>query len=182
MSTKQKVVIREKRSAHKARTLAKSQSKSKLSASDRAFEAKQRAFDAIAKMRRDAAPLGSAARDAGTTPATVRKYLPAALKKSKQGKWVAAKSDRYTRTLLLPGPHGPVTVNARGSKEAQLASVYLSSLGRWERSRKSYELAPFHGKKIGGFELITASRTLRALIGAGLLQLDSLYATLQETR
>jgi hypothetical protein len=72
-------------------------------------------------------------------------------------------------------------VRARGYKEAQFASAYLASLTRWGRSEKPYELAPFHGKKIGDFELITAPRTLRALRDAGLLQLDSLYAALKDT-
>jgi hypothetical protein len=72
-------------------------------------------------------------------------------------------------------------VRARGSKEAQFASAYLASLSRWARTEKPYELASFHGKKVGGFELITASRTLKALADAGLLQTDSLYAALKDT-
>src|SRR5712691_2356227 len=78
--------------------------------SDRSFEAKTRAFDAIAKMRHDGFSLDAASREAGTTAATVRKYLPAALRQSKAGRWIATKSDRYIRLLSLPGPHGPVTV------------------------------------------------------------------------
>lgn len=148
--------------------------------SDRAFEAKQRAFHAVARMRRDGLSIGAASREEGTTPATIRKYLPAALRRSKSGRWVATKSDRYVRLVSLPGAHGPVTVPARGSKEAQLASAYLASLSRWARTEKAYELAPFHGKKIGQFELVTASRTLKALADAGLLQIDSLYAALKD--
>ena len=71
-------------------------------------------------------------------------------------------------------------VRARGSKEAQFASTYLSSLARWARTEKAYELAPFHGKKIGDFELLTAPRVLRPLRDSGLLQLDSLYAALKD--
>jgi hypothetical protein len=149
--------------------------------SDRSFEAKNRAFHALSRMRRDALSLRDAARDEGTTPATIKKRLPAALRKTRTGRWVATKSDRYVRVLSLPGPHGPVTVRARGSKEAEFASAYLASLTRWRRFEKPYELAPFHGKKIGDFELITAPRTLRALRDAGLLQLDTLYAALKET-
>lgn len=151
------------------------------STSDRAFEAKKRAFDAIAKMRHQGLSLGSASRESSTTPATVHKYLPAALRRSKTGRWLATKSDRYVRLLSLPGANGPVSVRARGSKEAQLASAYLASLTRWAQTEKDYELASFHGKKIGDFELITAARTLRPLRDAGLLQPDSLYAGLKET-
>src|SRR5216684_6462581 len=143
--------------------------------SDKSFESKNHAFHAISRMRHDRLSLAQAAREEGTTPATVRKYLPAALRQSKTGQWVATKSDRYVRPLSLPGPHGPVTARARGSEEARFASAYLSSLTRWARNEKARELAPFQGKRIGGFELITDVRILRALRDAGLLQLDSLY-------
>ncbi len=148
--------------------------------SDRAFEARNRALHALARMRKDGVTLRQATREEGTTPATVRKYLPAALRRSKNGRWTATKKDSYVRILNLPGAHGPVIVRARGSEEARFASAYLSSLARWARTEKAYELAPFHGKKIGDFELLTAARTLRPLRDAGLLQLDSLYAALKD--
>jgi hypothetical protein len=132
-------------------------------------------------MRRDGVSIQQASREEGTTPATVKKYIPASLRRSKSGRWIATKSDRYLRLLSLPGPHGPVIVRARGSKEAQFASAYLASLSRWARTEKPYELASFHGKRVGNFELITASRTLKALADAGLLQIDSLYAALKDT-
>ena len=149
--------------------------------SDRAFETKKRAFDAIARMRHDGLSLDAASREAGTTPAAVRKRLPAALRRSKTGSWAATKSDPYVRFITLPSPHGPVTVRARGSEEVRFASAYLSSLARWTRKEKAYELAPFHGKKVGEFALVTEPRVLRALRDAGLLQLDSLYAALKDT-
>ena len=40
---------------------------------------------------------------------------------------------------------------------------------------------PFMERRVGDFQLITASRTLRALEDAGLLQLDTLYAALKDT-
>jgi len=133
--------------------------------SDKQYEARTRALHALARMRRDSMSIQAASKEEGTTPATVKKYLPAALRRSKSGHWIATKSDRYVRLLSLPGAHGPVIVRARGSKEAQFASAYLASLSRWARTEKPYELASFHGKKVGGFELITASRTLKALAG-----------------
>src|SRR5580698_340670 len=137
------------------RTTKKGSSKpNHLRLSDRVFETKRRAFDAITKMRHDDLPLDAAARAANTTPATIRKYLPATLRKTKTGHWVATKSDRYVRVLSLPGPHGPVIVRARGSEEARFASAYLTSLTRWARTEKAYELGPFHGKKIGGYQLV----------------------------
>jgi hypothetical protein len=149
--------------------------------SDRSFEAKQRSFHAVARVRHDRLSPSQAAREEGTTLATIKKYLPATLRKTRTGRWVVTKSDNYVRVLSLPGPQGPVTVLAHGYKEAQFASVYLASVKRWRKTRKPYELASFHGKKVGGFQLVTASRTLHALDDAGLLQLDTLYAALKDT-
>src|SRR5271169_1077338 len=76
-----------------------SQKRKDSASSDQTFEAKKRAFDAVARMRRDGLSLAAASRDAGTTSATIRKYLPAALRRSKGGRWAATKSDRYVRLL-----------------------------------------------------------------------------------
>ena len=165
----------------KSRAKTRKNNKADRPLSDRAFEARQRGFHAVARMRHDGLSPSAAAREAGTTLPTIRRHLPAVLRKSKTGRWVVTKSDRYVRFLSLPGLHGPITVRARGSEGAKFASAYLSSLARWAKKGKAYELAPFHGKKIGAFELITAPRTLHALADAGLLQLDSLYAALRDT-
>src|SRR5206468_1654695 len=82
---------------------------------DRSFEARNRAFHALSRMRRDNVSLWEAAGVEQTTPDTVQKYLPAALRRSKSGQWHATKSDKYVRYLTLPGPHGPVRVRAHGS-------------------------------------------------------------------
>ena len=165
---------------HKSITINISRDRDKEQPFDRIFEAIVRSFHALARMH-DGLSLEAACHEEGTTPLTVKKHLPKALRRSKTGKWIAKKNDPYVRALKLPGPHGPVTVFARGYPEAKLASNYLASLTRWARHEKAYELAPFHGKSVGGYELLTASRTLRALRDAGLLQLDSLYASLKET-
>ncbi len=155
--------------------------KAKHPFSDREFETKNRAFEAIRTMRSDGVSLHHAAKDAGTTPATVHRYLPAALRRLKNGHWLATKSDRYVRHVNLPGLHGPVRVRVHGSEEARFASSYLASIARWEKTGDVAELAPFHGKKVGGFELVTSARSLRTLDDAGLLQLDTLYAALKDT-
>src|SRR5436189_1899010 len=62
--------------------------------SDRSFEARNRAFHALSRMRRENLSLWEAASTEETTAETVRKYLPAALRR-KFGKWVATKSDNY---------------------------------------------------------------------------------------
>jgi hypothetical protein len=116
--------------------------------SDRSFEAKKRAFDAVARMRHDGLSLDAASREAGTTPATVRHYLPAALRQSKTGRWVATKSDRYVRVLSLPGAHGPVTVRARGSTRGPIRVSLSFQLGPLGPNRKSLRARALSRKKL----------------------------------
>jgi hypothetical protein len=148
--------------------------------SDRSFETRNRAFHALARMH-GGMSLDAACREEGTTPATVKKYVPRAIRRSRKGKWIVRKKDPYLRALRLPGLHGPVTVLARGYSEAKLGSTYLAAVDRWADRESAFELVPFEGKSIGGHELLTSDRALRALRDAGLLQLDSLYASLKET-
>src|SRR5947209_15777403 len=103
---------------------------------DRSFDVKKRAFHALARMRHDDLSLSQAAREEGTTPETIKKYLAAGLRRSKDGTWTATENDRYIREVMLPGPNGPVIVRAHGYKEAQTASNYLASLARWARTEK----------------------------------------------
>ena len=148
--------------------------------SDREFEARNRTLKAGAIARGEGKSLSVAAREAETTPDTILKYTPASWQK-KGRKWVVTGDDRYIRYLQIPGEHGPVIIRVKGYKEAQVVSAYISSLKRWLRTGKVYELAPFHGKRVGleQVELITASRTLQRMADHGLLRLETLYASLR---
>jgi hypothetical protein len=110
----------------------------------------------------------------GVKPSTVRKYLPAALKKA-NGKFRATKSDRYAAMLYIPDAQGnSVAVKTRSSKEREQLSHYLRDLGRYLRGKRD-ALAPWHGKKVAGVELVTAGRTIEAIEPA--LSDFSLYRT-----
>jgi len=149
--------------------------------SDRKFEVRNRALRATAIARRDGKSLSVAAREAETTPANVLKYARAAWR-LKGRRWVVTENDNYIRHVQIPGEHGPIVIRVRGYKEAQFVSAYISSLQRWLRTGKVYELAPFHGKRVGleQVELITASRTLHRMADHGLLRLEALYASLRD--
>lgn len=110
----------------------------------------------------------------GVRPETVKKYLPSALKKS-NGKFRVTKNDRYTATLHVPDAQGnAVTVKTRSSKERKQLSQYLRDLGRYLRGKRD-ALAPWHGKRIAGVELVTAGRTIEVIEPA--LSDFSLYRT-----
>ena len=137
--------------------------------------ARDRALHALAAKRRDPnLSLTRAAKEQGVKVATVKKYFSSALKVSK-GKLHVTKSDRFTETLFVPDAHGhPVAVTTRSLKERRALSQYLRDVGRYQRGKRD-ALAPWHGKKIAGVQLITDGRTLASIEPA--LSEFSLYRT-----
>lgn len=95
-------------------------------------------------------------------PATVLKYLPSALSKSK-GRLRASKGDRYSVTLYLPDAQGnSISIRTRSSKERTEASEYLRDLGRYQRGNTG-ALEKWKGKTIAGIELLTDGIAIRTL-------------------
>jgi hypothetical protein len=118
--------------------------------------------------------LSRTARLEGIKPETVKKYFGAALTKS-GGTFKVTKSDRYSATLYVPDAHGnSVPIHTRSSKERSQISQYLRDLGRYLRGDHD-ALAAWHGKKLGGVELMTAGATIRGIEPA--LSDFSLYRT-----
>ena len=130
---------------------------------ERSQSARDRALHVLAAMRRDPKlSLTHAAKLEGVKRETVRKYFPSALKESK-GKLRVTKSDRFTETLFVPDAHGhPVAVTTRSLKERKALSQYLRDVGRYQRGKRD-ALAPWHGKKIAGVQLVTDGRTLASI-------------------
>ena len=122
---------------------------------ERSQAARDRALHVLAAMRRDPnLSLTHAAKLQGVKAGTVKKYFSSALKES-HGKFEATKGDRYGATLHVPDAKGnSVAVKTRSSKDREALSQYLRDLGRYLRGKRD-ALAPWHGKKIAGVELVT---------------------------
>jgi hypothetical protein len=104
--------------------------------------------------------LSKAARDNGVTARTVKRYAGSALVQDRPGgRFRATKSDRLVRYLQIPGPNGPINVNARGSKIASEFAKYKAAVNRLLEGDR-YALKDWHGKKIAGISLITDTKTL----------------------
>ena len=148
--------------------------RSKLS--ERSFAARDRALHALADMRHGASS-SQAARDNGVSIRTLKKYAGSALLQDRSGGRIrATKSDRLVRYVQIPGPFGPVEIKVRGSKQATDAAKYDAAVNRYLRGDLE-ALAPWHGKKIGGIELVTAGPALKGLAQKELLP-HSLYRAL----
>jgi hypothetical protein len=124
---------------------------------------RDRAVHVISAMHRDPTlSLARAAKSQGIKAETVKKYFPSALKKS-NGRVRVTKSDRLSVTLYVPDAGGnPVPIVTSSYRDRRQVSRYLRDLGRYLRGERD-ALAPWHGKKIAGVELVTDSGTLRAI-------------------
>jgi hypothetical protein len=144
--------------------------------SERSFAARDRAMHVLGDMRHGAS-LSRAARDHGVSVRTIRRYVGGALLQERAGGRIrATKSDRFVRYLQLPGRLGPIEQRVRGSRQASEAARYKAALNRRLRGDRG-ALAPWHGKKIAGIELITDAATLKSLAERDLLPY-SLYRSL----
>jgi hypothetical protein len=126
-------------------------------------------------MRSRGESLSQAARLEHTTPATVRKLVGKQLKRDHTGRYTASRGDTLRRNLNVLGPDGYVPVVARSSKQAQLASEHLTSIGRFLRSGDTELLKPFIGKRVRGVELLTDPGRLLELARADEIKLNALY-------
>jgi hypothetical protein len=152
----------------------RSSSRSKLSG--RSFAARDRALHALADIRHGSSP-SQAARDNGVTIRTIRKYVGSALLQDRAGGRIrATNSDRLVRYVQIPGQYGPIEIRVHGSRQASDAARFNAAVNRYLRGDLN-ALAPWHGKKIGGVELITAGPAIKSLAQKELLP-HSLYRAL----
>lgn len=137
---------------------------------DGSTEPRNRALHALDLMR-DGLSLQAAAREAGTSPATVLRYVGAALRRTDEG-WAAAPTDEFDRRLRFVFPDGSDFVTVRGSDRGSLISDYWHALGRFVEFGDYSELRKFAGKSVvdvnGKRHLFVTDRaTLRPLIRTG---------------
>ena len=169
--------------------------------------ARVRALAAINRVRRGKSPTVSAAAKAErTTVATIRRWLPATLRRDRAGRLRVKTSDRYAARVEILTDDGVVEVTARSSRERQLAGRRLGG-SRQDRGRRvdipivlkrlrdlyvspetrywvnqPTALAEFRGKTVGGHELLSDPDRLTTLLKGGALdRLRDLYVS-PETR
>ncbi len=144
-------------------------------------EAKLRALEAIRRVRSgDSATISRAAKEAGTSLPTIKRYVGSALKqKCPGGKCQVSKSDQITREMVAITPEGQIAIKAPGSRAA-------STIGRHDNAVKHYlatgftsQLEPFKNKgiKVGKkiYVFATNPDTLDKLSREGKLEIEDIY-------
>jgi hypothetical protein len=130
-------------------------------------------------MRDQSVSLRHAARDAKVTPQTAIRLAGSALRKQKNGRYVAASRDRL-RVLVIPTADGSREISIRDSGQATEISHYFTALRRLLHTGDASALRAFRRTRIDTVEgarvrLLTDVETLKRLGNAGVLSFESMY-------
>jgi hypothetical protein len=135
----------------------------------------------ISKMRAEHLSLPKASKEIGVDPAVVLKLGRSALRKQRNGQYVARKADRLLRVLSVLTPEGRREVAIRDSRQASLLGKYWAAVQRYLQTGDDSVLHELTGKKVIDASrkrhvLITDLAQLNRLGSAGVLSFESLYA------
>jgi hypothetical protein len=153
----------------RARPIRSAKSFASLSKPQRA--AYQRTLDALDRMRRGQS-LTAAARKAGTTPRTMRKYAGATVKRS--GSRYKLGRDRMYRPMRVLTNTGVETVSV-SRREANIVGRHWNAVKRWGIHQDSSELNKLRGADVGGYELETDLDVIDELAARGELDFEDIY-------
>jgi hypothetical protein len=140
-----------------------------------AEEARRRALEAVALMRREGLSLSAAARKASTTPTTVRRYAGSALEQS--GRTVRAKpTDRLRRKMRVLTPTGPASVTVTSSARASLVGRHWDAIGVYLNTGDTEPLSALRTPTVAGVELVTDPDVIDELARRGGFDFSSIYS------
>lgn len=135
----------------------------------------------VSKMRASRRSLQRAAKEIGVDPSQVIKLGGSALRKQKNGKYVARKTDRLLRVLPILKLKGKRRITTRDSVQASMLGKYWASVQRYSQTGDDSALRKFKGKHITDASgkrhiLLTDLKQLDLLGRRGELSFESFYA------
>jgi hypothetical protein len=138
-------------------------------------EARRRSLEALRIMRRERRSLSRAAREAGTTPKTVRRYTDGALQSSSGGRFKARRADRLLRVMNVLSTEGHLTVVVRGSDAASLVAEHANAVQHYLTTGDTSALDRFADKRVAGVTLETDPDAIETFALAGELDFEDIY-------
>jgi hypothetical protein len=139
-----------------------------------------RITQAITKMRSDRVSHREASREYDLDPSVLTRLGKSALRKRKNGKYVAKPADKLLRILPLPSKKGLIEVALSDSHEASVIGEYWNAVHRYLSTDDATELERFRRKRIKTasgkhISLLTDVNELGRQASAGVLRFESLY-------
>jgi hypothetical protein len=144
-------------------------------------ETLRKAAHVLSAMRGEKVSLRQASLELGINPSTVLRHAKAGLRKTARGTYVARKSDRLLRVLVLPTPGGLAEIATMDSRAATLVGEYWNAVNLYLETGDDGELARFRGQSVidaqgNAVPLLPDTDELERLGSAGVLSFQSLYA------
>ena len=126
------------------------------------------------------ASLSRASQKFNRDPRTVRRLGKTALRKLRNGRWAAKKTDRLLRVLPRLTPDGIVEVALSDSRQATILGKYWNAVDLYRDTGDASRIREFDGEYIidaagNHLPLVTDLRTLDRLASAGVLSFETLY-------
>lgn len=131
-------------------------------------------------MRADRVSLREASREFGLDPRVVARFGKSALRKRKNGEYVARRSDKLLRILAVPTESGVREVAIRDSRQATQLGKYWVAVQKYLQTGDDSALKKFRRKRITDasgkkIPLVLDNNVLDQLGSAGVLSFESLY-------
>lgn len=135
----------------------------------------------VAKMRSEGMSLSKAAKEFAVDSRSVVHMAKSALRKQKNGRYVAKRSDKLLRVLVIPSADGLKEVAVRDSETASKIAQYSDAVQRYLRTGDTKRLKTFKRLRIKDADgkrvpLLVDLAELNRLGSAGVLSFESLYA------
>ena len=130
---------------------------------------------------RQGATLAEACREFGRDARTVQRHAKPALRKRRNGRWAAKRTDRLLRVLQVITPAGRQQIGILNSWEASTLGKYWSAVDRYRDTGDASTLEQFHGEHVMDADgiripLLTDLRELDRQGSAGNLSFESMYS------
>jgi len=139
-------------------------------------EARHKAFEALGEMRKQQVSLRVAARRAGTTPETVRRYAGDSLVLEGR-RYVPTASDRSYQRMSVLSTEGVVDIDVRGSRARSIVGRHWNAIQRFAVTGDVGVLSPFEGKSVGGAALVTDPDQVEEFLRRREIDIDDIYVT-----
>jgi len=134
----------------------------------------------ISKIR-EGMTLPKAAKEFGLSPKTVITFGRAAIRKQKNGRYVAKKTDQLLRVVNVLTIEGRKEIATRDSRQASLVGGHWAAVQKFLQTGDDSALLKFARKRIVDarrkrYLLLTDLKELERLGSAGVLRFESMYA------
>jgi len=148
--------------------------------SERSQDRWDRVTHVVTKMRADGMSLAKAAREFSLTSQTVVRLARTALRKGRDGRYTAKRTDNLLRVLVIPDSKGLSEIATRDSREATLVGKYWDAVQKYSETGDASALRKIRRKTIQDADgkrvrLIKDLAELDRLGSAGVLSFETIY-------